>query len=68
MLNNDTDTLNFFIYAFFVLAGVTAVLAVTAVAWVAATWRTGSVRVGSPVHAPAHEVVGVDAEEMPQTA
>ncbi len=68
MLNNDTDTLNFFIYGFFVLAGVAAMLAVTAVAWLAATWRTDSARVGSPVLTPAHDVVGVDPEEMPQTA
>jgi len=38
----DTDLLNIFIYAFFVLAGISALLAVTAVAWLVATRPSAS--------------------------
>jgi hypothetical protein len=38
----DTDLLNIFIYAFFVLAGVSALLAVAAVAWLMSTRETAS--------------------------
>lgn len=38
----DTDLLNIFIYAFFVLAGLSAMLGVIAVAWLVGTRQTAS--------------------------
>ena len=67
MLNIDTGTLDFFIYAFFVLAGVTAALTVAALVWLVATRQAGSTAAHRAV-TPTHELVGVEAEELPQTA
>lgn len=71
---NDTDTLTLFAYGFFALAGAAVLFAITGLTWLVATGQlltprpTTSTEAATPATRPAHDVLGVQGEEMPETA